>query len=102
VANLLCRLQSPTAFLEKLYKVVSPAGQLILISPYTWMEEFTHRSQWIGNGSPLKSIQNILKGYFFLHRSFDMPFLIREHRRKYEWGVSQASLWTRHSEGMFI
>jgi hypothetical protein len=27
----------------------------------------------------------------------DLPFLLREHARKYQWSVAQASLWRRIS-----
>lgn len=25
----------------------------------------------------------------------DMPFVIREHARKYQWGCAQGSVWTK-------
>ena len=30
-----------------------------------------------------------------LRQTLDLPFLIREHRRKYQWSVAEASLWQR-------
>ncbi len=97
-ANLLCRLPDPLTFLKQLSTITAPGGQLILTSPYSWLEEFTPRSHWLGNGnqnSMLDCIQETLQGHFQLVRFFDMSFLMREHFRKYQWGVSQASIWKK-------
>ncbi len=32
---------------------------------------------------------------FELAHAEDMPFLIREHVRKYQWGCSHATVWRR-------
>jgi putative 4-mercaptohistidine N1-methyltranferase len=92
-ANLLCRVSNPLAFLRILPKLVSPQGQLILISPYSWLEEYTPRALWLKTA--LDSLQEALGEYFDLQRFFDMPFLIREHYRKFQWGVAQATIWKR-------
>lgn len=96
-ANILCRLPDPIIFLKKLPSLVAAGGQLILTSPYSWLEEFTPKKNWLGdqNKSSLECIQETFKGSFDLLRSFDMPFLMREHLRKYQWGVAQASIWSR-------
>ena len=93
-ANLLCRLKEPRLFLSSLRHLVLKGGQLILISPYSWLEEFTPRSEWI-QGAVIKSIQDLLEDSFSLIRTQDLPFILRDHFRKYEWGVSQASIWRR-------
>lgn len=95
-ANLICRLPNPRLFLEQVHTFVAPLGQLILTSPYSWLEEFTPRSQWLEGENMLSSLQNILTKHFKLKKAFDMPFLIREHLRKYQWGVAQASIWVKH------
>jgi putative 4-mercaptohistidine N1-methyltranferase len=99
LANLLCRLPDPLTFLIKLPLLVAPAGQLVITSPYTWLEEFTPRDHWLGMGekSTLALIQEVLEDAFYFQRAFDLPFLIREHLRSYQWGVSQASVWIRKS-----
>lgn len=94
-ANLICRLADPKAFLEGIHHLVAPSGQLILTSPYSWLEEFTPRSQWLEGKNMLSSLKNILGKHFSLKRAFDMPFLIREHLRKYQWSVAQASIWIK-------
>ena len=98
-ANLLCRLQKPVAFLRCLPRLLCPGGQLILTTPNTWLEDFTAREYWLGatpeTGEPLEAIKAELEGHFSLDATWDMPFLIREHRRKYQWSVAQASRWIR-------
>lgn len=98
-ANLLCRLARPCDFLERLPSLVNPGGQLIITTPNTWLESFTAREFWIGatpeTGEPLEALRDQLHGSFELDASWDMPFLIREHRRKYQWSVAQASRWIR-------
>ena len=97
-ANLLCRLHNPKKFLETLSKLVIPGGQLILTSPYSWQEEYTSLIHWLNrkdNKRALDSLQKILNKDFDLNRFFDMPFLIREHYRKYQLGVAQATVWER-------
>ncbi len=32
---------------------------------------------------------------FRFHHAFDLPFLIREHRRKYQWSIAEVSLWQK-------
>jgi 2-polyprenyl-3-methyl-5-hydroxy-6-metoxy-1,4-benzoquinol methylase len=99
-ANLLCRLARPQAFIDRLPQLVRPGGQLIITTPNTWLESFTAREFWIGatpeTGEPLEALQERLEPNFQLDRTWDMPFLIREHSRKYQWSVAQASRWIRH------
>jgi putative 4-mercaptohistidine N1-methyltranferase len=98
-ANLLCRLARPQDFLERLPSLMSPGGQLIITTPNTWLESFTAREFWIGatpdTGEPLEALQDRLGQSFKLVHSWDLPFLIREHRRKYQWSVAQGSRWIR-------
>lgn len=101
-ANLLCRVPDPQAVLSRLPDLVAPAGQLVLTSPYTWLEEYTPKERWLGGflrqGEPVRSLSTLratLEPDFVLERTQDMPFLIREHARKFQWSVAQASVWTR-------
>lgn len=101
-ANLLCRLARPALFIERLAGLVRPGGQLIITTPNTWLESFTAREYWIGatpeTGEPLEALEGLLAPTFRLERAWDMPFLIREHARKYQWSVAQASRWIRLSD----
>jgi putative 4-mercaptohistidine N1-methyltranferase len=99
-SNLLCRLPDPEKFLRDIPAFLNPTGILILISPYSWLDEYTDRSRWIGakpgqesyseveriltsnNSQPLKLIEKR-----------NIPFLIREHERKFQLGVSDFTAW---------
>jgi putative 4-mercaptohistidine N1-methyltranferase len=97
-ANLICRLPDPKSFLKALPNILKREGQLILLSPYSWLEEFTQSSRWLNSGSSKNSLETMKMLFgkkLRLMRAFDMPFLLREHQRKYEWCVSQASLWRK-------
>ena len=96
-ANLLDRVADPVVLLGKLSKLVEPGGYLILASPYTWVKEFTPEAKWLASEelSTLERIQRELQETFTLEAALDLPFLIREHARKFQWSVSQASLWRR-------
>lgn len=94
-ANLLCRLPKPREFLLKLSKWTAPEGQLILISPYSWLEKYTSVSEWPDLQGSFHLISESLKDHFTLQKTLELPFLIKEHNRKYEWGVSQATIWKR-------
>lgn len=94
-ANLLCRLPDPGAFLRQLHHWVARGGQVVLISPYSWLEAYTPTNHWLlkEGKSSLECIQEILAPHFTLQNSCELPFLMREHLRKYQWGISQASQW---------
>ena len=98
-ANLLCRLPEPHAFLERCASLVKPGGVLVLVSPYSWLEEYTEKSKWLGGvaGGPqtFEAVQAELGKSFLLLETPDMPFLIREHARKFQWGCSEGSVWRK-------
>jgi putative 4-mercaptohistidine N1-methyltranferase len=98
-ANLIDRLPSPRTFLNRLPSLVRTGGYVLITSPYTWMEAYTPLSEWLGGkaDSPdtLQALEQILTPDFTLVQQMDMPFLIREHARKYQWSVAEATLWQR-------
>ena len=47
-SNLLCRLPDPAAFLRACRSLVKPGGVLVLISPYSWIKEWTPEERWLG------------------------------------------------------
>jgi putative 4-mercaptohistidine N1-methyltranferase len=102
MANLLDRLPEPGRGLTRLPGLVNPGGQLIITSPSTWLEEFTPREHWLGGrireGQPatmLDGLQAALAKDFQLIATRDLPFLIREHARKFQWSVAQTTVWIR-------
>ena len=97
-ANLLCRLPDPARFLARLPSLVKPGGQLVITTPCTWLEEFTPRENWLcaGSTSTLDGLRRHLDPDFNIVKQLDLPLLIREHARKFQWTMAQATLWTRH------
>ena len=95
--NLICRLQKPMHLLKRLPELVRPGGQLIITTPFTWLEEFTPREAWLGESAAdsFAGLRNALTPAFSLERAWDMPFLIREHARKFQYSIAQASRWRR-------
>jgi putative 4-mercaptohistidine N1-methyltranferase len=104
MANLLDRLRDPMRCLRRLAKIVEPRGQLVISSPYTWLEDYTPRAKWLGGivrrGRRLDthdSLVQALGGDFKLERRIDVPFTIRDHARKFQWAVADATVWVRRS-----
>lgn len=102
LANLVDRLRNPFRCLARLPALVKPGGQLVIASPYTWLEEFTPRENWLGgfpcDGQPLttrEALRELLGADFDLIGVKDLPFLIREHQRKFQWSVAEATIWRR-------
>lgn len=102
-ANLLDRVHSPRALLDSCIRGTAVSGHLILASPYTWLTEYAPMDAWLGGKhavdgtliTTLQTLESILAPAFELVRAKDLPFLISETIRKYQWSVAQASLWRR-------
>jgi putative 4-mercaptohistidine N1-methyltranferase len=96
-ANLIDRLSEPRRFLALLPTLVKPGGQLVLTSPYTWLEDYTPREHWLctETQTTLETLREILAPNFEENGTRELPFLLREHGRKFQWSVAQASLWRR-------
>ena len=104
MANLIDRLQDPRRCLERLPGLVKPGGQLVITSPYTWLEEFTPAENWLGGfASGGEHVLTRAGLIFSLSEAFelvavkDLPFLIREHARKFQWSVAEATIWHRRA-----
>jgi 5-histidylcysteine sulfoxide synthase/putative 4-mercaptohistidine N1-methyltranferase len=100
MSNLLCRLPDPAACLKQFTgdsTLVADNGILVLASPNTWLEQYTSPEAFLDapdSEAALHKLAQLLPGYELVH-SQDLPFMIREHRRKYEYIVSQVSVWRR-------
>jgi len=94
-ANLLCRLPKPQAFLARLAELISPGGQLLLTTPFTWLEEFTPQERWISGEDCASALKQILNPFFELEYEKNMPFLLREHKRKFQYTMALGMRWRR-------
>ena len=61
------------------------------------MSQYTDPNKFLdglGSEDTLAAMAKILQGFELVHEE-DLPFMIREHRRKYEYIVSQVSVWQK-------
>lgn len=104
MSNLLCRLPDPVACLDGLAQVVKKGGIVVLTTPFSWLEEFTPRDKWLG-GYYVKFDKKVWtkdkllelmeeRGFEHIYEE-EMPLVIREHQRKYQYIVSQATGWRK-------
>jgi hypothetical protein len=78
-------------------------GILVLSSPYTWLEDFTPKENWLGgvreNGealTTLQALQRLLAADFDLvDEPQDKPFVIRETARKFQHTLAQVTVWRK-------
>jgi putative 4-mercaptohistidine N1-methyltranferase len=102
-ANLIDRLYDPKKFLAAVHERLNVGGVLVITSPYTWLEEFTKKENWLGGirkaGEPyltLDALQDLLSAHFvMLDEPRDMEFVIRETRRKYQHSLAELTAWER-------
>ena len=102
-ANLIDRLNDPREFLETVHERLNPGGVLVITSPYTWLEEFTKKENWLGGirkaGEPyltLDALRDLLSPHFvMLDEPREMEFVIRETRRKFQHTVAELTVWKR-------
>ncbi len=93
-ANLICRLPEPKRFLDRLPSLVNPGGIVVLATPCTWLEEFTPPENF-PQGRTLEWLKQEMSAKFELIKEANEPFLIRETARKFQWTVSQVTVWKK-------
>lgn len=104
-ANLIDRLHTPAQFLADVHRRVNPGGLLVIASPYTWLAEHTRRENWLGgfkrdgeNFTTLDGLHAALDPHFErVGEPRDLPFVIRETKRKFQHTLSEVTLWRRRS-----
>jgi 5-histidylcysteine sulfoxide synthase/putative 4-mercaptohistidine N1-methyltranferase len=105
LANLLCRVPSPRTVLQRMSGergLLRSGGILVITTPFTWLEKFSPKEVWLGgyqkNGEPIFSepvLKNLLENDFILLERTEMPLLIREHARKFEYIVPLVTVWQK-------
>lgn len=99
--NLIDRLRSPRAFLRSVATHMNPGALLVICSPYTWLTEFTPKEEWLGgykrdgeNVTTLMGLKEELGERFdLLAPQIEIPFVIRETKRKFQHTISEMSVW---------
>jgi SAM-dependent methyltransferase len=124
-ANLLCRLPDPEKFLKDIGRFILPGGFLILLSPYSWLQDYTPKDKWLGgkyvNGErvfTIHTIEEVLSPWFEPYyvenegsgyddplygymakgqkrNTITIPFCLRTTRRRFEYTYSEMSVWIR-------
>ncbi|AXX89846.1 methyltransferase [Arcobacter suis] len=101
-SNLIDRLYYPQKFLDDIPLRINKNGLLVLLSPYTWMEDYTPKENWLGGYikdnkevKTLDTLKDNLLGNFELLETIDVPFVIKETSRKYQYTLSQMSIWKK-------
>lgn len=101
--NLIDRLYEPERFLKHITGKINPKGLLVLLSPYTWLEEFTPKEKWLGglkvdgeNVTTLDGLRARLEPKFRLvGEPRDVEFVIRETGRKFQHTASHMTVWEK-------
>lgn len=102
-ANMLDRLREPERFLKDLSSRLRDDGVLMICSPHTWQASSTSKENWLGgireNGEALttyQAMQRILTNSFTeIADPIDIPFVLQETSRKYQYLVSQLTIWKK-------
>lgn len=101
--NLIDRLYEPKVFLKDMIHRLNKGGLLVITSPYTWLEEYTNKENWLGgkkvngeNFTTLDGLHECLDADFvLLDKPYNVPFVIRETRRKHQLTVAQMTVWRK-------
>ena len=79
-------------------------GLLVITSPYTWLEEFTPKENWLGGykaqtGESYTTLEaltdNLSPEFDLVGDPQDIPFVIRETARKFQHSVAEMSVWRK-------
>ena len=101
-SNLIDRLGNPKQFLASIHERLNPGGYLVIASPYTWLEDYTDKANWLGgikvngeNFTTLDGLTETLIPHFELIAVKEIPFVIRETKRKFQHSVSEMTIWRK-------
>lgn len=101
-SNLIDRLNDPKHFLTSIGQRINQGGYLVIASPYTWLEDYTPKEKWLGgikvkgeNFTTLDGLTETLIGQFELVAVKEIPFVIRETKRKFQHSLSEMTIWRK-------
>lgn len=102
-SNLICRLVEPGRFIARLKQLVKPHKYAILSTPFTWGEQYTPKQNWLGgysdpSGKPVSGSDGLkaaMSDTFDLRHEFNIPMVIRETRRKFQYTVCYVTIWQK-------
>ena len=100
-SNLIDRLENPMQFLKDIQTRLNDNGLIVILSPYTWLEDYTKKENWLGGYvKDNKKIYTLCKLKKELHPfelidRFDVEFVIKETKRKFQHSISEMSIWQK-------
>ena len=102
-ANLVDRLYEPAKFLKSIHERLKVGGLMLVATPCTWLVEHTPRERWVGgfkkDGRPVRTLDGLAQAlaphFERVGAVHEVPFVIRETRRKHQHTLSQATFWRR-------
>jgi len=104
MGNLLDRVYSPRKVLDDITNRLNSGGILVIASPFTWLEEYTERSEWLGgykdeNGETLTSTEalaaTLQDNFERVGEPVEIPFVIRETKRKFQHSLSEFNVFKK-------
>ena len=104
MGNLIDRLYDPKKLLLEIHHRINIGGLLIIASPFTWLEEYTKRENWLGgfkapNGETLTTtdaLTLVLEKHFKrVGQPVPIEFVIRETKRKFQHTISEFNVFER-------
>ena len=102
--NLIDRLYDPGSFLQLIKDRINDGGWLVIASPYTLQEEYTPRDKWLGgfkaatgeSYTTFEGIRDQISDQFnMIGEPIDIPFVIRDTARKFQYAISQLTVWRK-------
>ncbi len=93
-SNLLCRVPDPEKLLKRFSTLLKKDGELVLSTPFSWLEKYTPKENWPA-GDSWTWLQNHLSKDFVCLQHADEVFTMRQHVRKFQLGVAHVSKWRR-------
>jgi SAM-dependent methyltransferase len=99
--NLVCRVPHPRKLIANLAALTAKDGVLVVLTPFSWTEESTNRSEWIGGSaagggrSEAIFIGLMEAAGFALLQAGDEPHFIPDHARRFQLGFPMRTIWRR-------
>lgn len=96
--NLIDRVPDPGRALDEAARVTARNGLLLVGSPYTWKEEFTPRSRWLGCvGDGGNEVRARLEPRFAREAETELLFFIPHHARSGQLGRTHIQIFRRQT-----
>lgn len=101
--NLIDRLSSPLEFLKNIGSRINQDGLLLIASPYTWLEEYTPKKNWIGgymqDEIEINTKDGLIKAlkdeFILIQEPLKIEFVIRETKHKFQHTISEVTMWRK-------